>query len=457
MVLGSGRNLTNRFRSLLGLPATDVPGQAPDREASTVVSDRRDPDDGGYRLPDFLLERYQVKGVLGRGAFGIVYLAKDARIGRLIAIKQLYRRHSSNRAILSRFIQEARIAGQLEHPNIVTIFDVTGNSGAPCIVMEYLGGGNLATVLRNEGTLVPYRALTCIRGVVSGLDAAHRLRVIHRDVKPANILFDRRGNPKLGDFGVAHLPLEAGGLVQESEESPAGTPDFMAPEQADTSLPTDGRADLFSTGALLLRMLTGERIYNFGRCTDFESMSEVILGAKASEQAEDYLSGAKEEVRNLVVGFLAHHPDDRPANAAAALKLIDNAIAAIRPPSSWQTGRDYGPASSTDLFSDLLRLFLVDGIVTPPERHELDLRAARLGVSTQEARRLEEDIRSEMSLPQLKDLENYEEQASAWMTAGGDPAAHDELDELARSLNISPSEQQLIEGEIRAQRELDQS
>ncbi|HSL83849.1 MAG TPA: serine/threonine-protein kinase, partial [Thermoanaerobaculia bacterium] len=206
------------------------------------------------------LGRYKVLDEIGRGAMGVVYLARDPLIGRLVALKTF--RMSAALAgkelamYRARFIREAQSAGILSHPNIVTIHDVVEESeeGATFIAMEYVRGTDLKERLAGEGRLALADAVHVVTQVAEGLDYAHSKGVVHRDVKPANILLTEDRQVKLTDFGIARL--DTSNLTLEGQL--LGTPNYMAPEQIQGQA-TDHRADVFSLGVVLYEMLTGEK------------------------------------------------------------------------------------------------------------------------------------------------------------------------------------------------------
>jgi serine/threonine protein kinase len=205
-----------------------------------------------------LIGRYEVLEEIGRGAMGIVYRARDPHIDRIVAIKTislLDLEPSEEREYRNRFQQEARTAGRLLHPGIVAVFDVGPESNDPYIVMEYVAGRPLSKLLTDANGRLPLAtALQMVGEVAEALDYAHREKVIHRDVKPANILLTPDGRAKLADFGIArmdqsHLTLP-GRLM--------GSPAYMAPEQMKGEA-VDARSDLFSLGVVLYRVTTGYR------------------------------------------------------------------------------------------------------------------------------------------------------------------------------------------------------
>lgn len=397
-------------------------------------------------LPASLAGRYRILKALGRGATGVVFQAKDLRIGRIIAIKQLYHKASAESLLHRRFLQEARIAGQLDNPNIVTIYDV--DDTVPCILMEYLGGNNLAARIRADAPLPTEMALDIMVGVLKGLAAAHSLSVVHRDVKPSNVLFDQYGIPKLSDFGIAHLPIEAGGLVDDAAEplgGVAGTPNYMAPEQMIPGGKIDARADLYAVGVMGYEMLTGERPYRLGGKGDLRAIRESIHAAPVPTAA-DFPPEVPAHVREIVLRLLPRDPTRRFTSATAAL----DAIAETRAELVTLTGASHLAsdvmATRLEMYEDILRLFLVDGVISPPERRELIKRAQRLGIKPRQAAKSEERVRVELDLPLLKDIQQFEDMVKELAAAGqlGDEE-REALRHYGSSLGLSEEQQRKIE------------
>jgi tRNA A-37 threonylcarbamoyl transferase component Bud32 len=203
------------------------------------------------------LGRYEIVDEIGKGAMGVVYLAKDPLIGRLVALKTFRVGYSVKDEELqqfrSRFIREAQSAGILSHPNIVTIHDVVDSSdeGATFIAMEYVRGTNLKELLQSEHGISVSFAIDVVSQVASALDYAHSKGVVHRDIKPANILITPDNRVKLTDFGIARM--NTSNLTHEGQL--LGTPNYMAPEQI-LGKELDHRADVFSLGVVFYEMLT---------------------------------------------------------------------------------------------------------------------------------------------------------------------------------------------------------
>ena len=205
--------------------------------------------------PQFKLGRYEIAAEIGRGAMGTVYKAHDPLIERTVALKtiRLDLSHQARQVFEERFYREAKSAGRLNHPNIVTIYDVGETDGSAYIAMEYLEGESLDMLLDNHIRLSVARIAHITLQIANGLAYAHQHGVIHRDVKPANIILMRSGRVvKITDFGIAHIPT--GGQTEDG--TLLGSPRYMSPEQVQGRA-VDGRSDVFSLGVVLYEMLTG--------------------------------------------------------------------------------------------------------------------------------------------------------------------------------------------------------
>ena len=204
-------------------------------------------------LPD----RYAEPRLIGHGGMGEIYLARDRDLGRQVAIKLLAERFAEDAELRQRFTREALMAARLStHPNMVTIFDVGEFRSRPYIVMEYMAGGTLAEQAA-EGPIPAGRALAWLGQAADALDAAHAEGIVHRDVKPANLLLDERGEVHVADFGVARVLDEStSGLTAPG--TVLGTAGYISPEQAQGQ-PSTASSDLYSLGIVAFELLTGSR------------------------------------------------------------------------------------------------------------------------------------------------------------------------------------------------------
>ena len=245
------------------------------------------------RLEDLIgqrLGRYEIVALVGRGGMAAVYRAHDTALRRDIALKVLYPQFGGDAALVERFQREAVLAANLDHPNILPIYDVGETNGLVYIAMRLLSGRSFADTLRMRGALPPSELVPIVEQIASALDYAHARQIVHRDIKPANILIEgleigdgRRGtghpNPQspipsphavLTDFGIAKSldPLASGLTVTGML---IGTPEYMAPEQITGGSQVDGRADIYALGVLVYRALTGRRPFEGGT-------QEVLMG-----------------------------------------------------------------------------------------------------------------------------------------------------------------------------------
>jgi eukaryotic-like serine/threonine-protein kinase len=238
-----------------GRPAA-VPASAPGEAAKSAAPGGASPLRDAAGEPQ-RLGRYQLDREIGRGAMGIVYLGRDTAINRLVAIKAIPLATEFSESELAeartRFFREAETAGRLNHPNIVTIYDVGEERGLAYIAMEYLKGRHLSDYATFDTLLEPRKVLDLVGRTAQALAFAHKQQVVHRDIKPANIMYDPSGDVlKITDFGIARLT----GTGTTRTGIVLGTPSFMSPEQLEGRTVT-GRSDLFSLGVSLFQLLTG--------------------------------------------------------------------------------------------------------------------------------------------------------------------------------------------------------
>jgi serine/threonine protein kinase len=203
--------------------------------------------------PGYRVAGYQLEELVGVGGMAAVYRARDERLGRVVALKLL----AGDESLRTRFVREARAVAAVDHPHIIPVFAAGEADGMQYIAMRFVPGETLAGILRTSAPLAPKRAAALISAVASALDAAHAAGLVHRDVKPGNILVDgRRGGPEhpyLTDFGIARAMMSAGTLTVSGQF--LGTPDYAAPEQINGQ-PVDGRADQYALGCVAYEVLT---------------------------------------------------------------------------------------------------------------------------------------------------------------------------------------------------------
>src|SRR5262245_46494604 len=204
--------------------------------------------------PQVIANRFELGGIIGQGGMGDVFLGRDRQTGQPVAIKSLKPDVlRSDPGILERFAREGEALRKLDHPNIVKVLATAEDSGQHYIIMEYVGGGSLATLLKQQPQLPVARVLEIALDLADALTRVHRLHVIHRDIKPANVLLAEDGTPKLTDFGVAHMGDQSR-LTQTG--SMIGTYLYLSPEACHGEK-LDARSDIWAFGVLLYEMLAG--------------------------------------------------------------------------------------------------------------------------------------------------------------------------------------------------------
>jgi eukaryotic-like serine/threonine-protein kinase len=198
--------------------------------------------------------RYRLEAKLGSGGMSTVYLARDQTLDRQVAVKVMHREMSEQADQLARFRQEARAVAKLSHPNVVSVIDAGEDGGHPYIVFEYVAGETLKQRVSRDGALAPQEAIAYAIEIARGLSMAHARKMVHRDIKPQNILIDAEGRAKLTDFGISRQ-LEQDGMTATGRV--LGTTDYVAPEQA-MGRQVDPRSDIYSLGVVLYEMLVGQ-------------------------------------------------------------------------------------------------------------------------------------------------------------------------------------------------------
>ncbi len=261
---------------------------------------------------------YRVEELIGRGGMGEVYRAHDGRLDRNVALKILAPRYADDDAFRERLLRESRLAASLDHPNVVPVYDAGEADAGFYLAMRYVEGADLRAVLRREGALAPARVIEIVSQVAGALDAAHTKGLVHRDVKPSNVLIDERGHCYLADFG---LTQSVSGRGQATDGSLLGTLDYVAPEQIRGD-EVDGRADVYALGCMLFECLTGE--VPFRRPSEVATIYAHLEDEPPSASA--HRSGLPPAIDAVFVRAMAKEPDERYSSCA---ELVADASAAL--------------------------------------------------------------------------------------------------------------------------------
>lgn len=278
------------------------------------------------RTGTLLESRYELVRLIGAGGMGEVYEARHRELGRRVAVKFLLPKYAANPELVTRFENEARAAGLLDHENIVAVTDIgVAPDGARYLVMELLHGEDGSQLLARCGALAPERATVLVQQVCRGLSAAHESGIVHRDLKPANLFVTRRADGsdlvKLLDFGIAKLLPDAGAQDAQVTGPALGTPQYMSPEQARGDSIVDARTDVFALGAILYEFLSGQRA--------FVAESTLQLLHRIATRAPTPLAQLRPELSgqlcNIVEKALAKDPERRFASAPE----FEEALAAL--------------------------------------------------------------------------------------------------------------------------------
>lgn len=266
--------------------------------------------------------RYKIVGELGHGTMGVVYKAHDPQIDRMVALKVLRLDRMTSKAFVSRFLKEARAIGRLSHPHIVTIYDVGEDHGTVYIAMEHLVGEPFNEVVKS-GRLTLVESLEIARQVAETLDYAHRQGIVHRDVKPSNIILGEENQVKLTDFGIARIEDTASGHQTQAGEI-LGTPVYMSPEQV-MGQTVDGRSDLFSIGVILYEMVAGRR--PFGGNNIAAIFRSITQDAPAPPDRDNPF--ITKELADLVLKCLAKPPEERFQTGGQLADAITEVIPSV--------------------------------------------------------------------------------------------------------------------------------
>ncbi len=262
---------------------------------------------------------YRIDRVIGRGGMSVVYLAEHLRLGRRVALKVLAPQLAENQKFRDRFLRESKIAASIDHPNIVPIYDADESEGTLYIAMRYVDGTDLHRLLRDEGKLEPERAAGIVTQVGAALDAAHGNDLVHRDVKPGNVLLTSDDHVYLSDFGLTKRALSVSGVTETGQL--VGTLDYVAPEQIKGD-PVDARADVYSLGCIVYECLTGQ--IPFPR-----DMEVAVLWAHVQDpppKVTDVRIELPTEIDDVVGHAMAKDPAERTPSAGAVATELRTAL-----------------------------------------------------------------------------------------------------------------------------------
>lgn len=260
-----------------------------------------------------LAGRYEATQLLGRGAMGEVWLARDTLLGRTVAIKRILTGPATTDATLAeRMMREARLAATLQHPNVVAVYDIIHEGGVPNLVMEYVQGETLADRLKRTGRLAPTEAAGLISGICDALAHAHSAGILHRDVKPANVLVDARSRAKLADFGIARAG-GSGDTALTGTGQFIGTVQYLAPEIA-LGQPATPASDMYALGATLYALVEGRSPLDTGSAADEATAAQLLRLVSTPPRQPEHAG----PLIDLLGRLLATAPEHRPDAATSA-------------------------------------------------------------------------------------------------------------------------------------------
>lgn len=284
--------------------------------------------------------KYEVQQLVGEGAMGVVYRALDPMLNRSVAVKVMNDALALDESFRTRFLREARAAGSLQHPNVITVYDCGETDGHLYIAMEFVEGTDLEQVIASKVPLTLPEKLDIVIGVLNGLAYAHKRGIVHRDMKPANIRVNEEGRALIMDFGIAHTTssnVTKTGLV-------LGTPNYMAPEQVTGGAITP-QTDIFSVGVVLYELLTNVKPFEG---PTLHSVLFMIVGEMPSPPAT-VVSGLRADLSDVVMKALAKEPDERFASAADMANALTKISTSLSSGGKAQASRTLSLRSSIDL------------------------------------------------------------------------------------------------------------
>ncbi len=302
--------LTQVASQISALPAAEGPAVSPARASS-----EQDSDDS---LCGTTLGGYKIISRLGAGAMGVIYKAEQIALERVVALKMLNESLADDAAFVNRFLAEACSVAALNHPNLIQIFDVVNDDKRVYFSMEFIEGESVGALLDRQNKLDLAMALDIVIQIASALGEAHQTGIIHRDVKPDNILLTTAGVAKLSDLGIAKRDDQTSGDVEQ--QGMVGTPYYVSPEQAFDSDEVDARADFYSLGATFFHLVTGEVPYS-GRTAGAIFMKQAKL---PTPEVSDLDPGLPIEINRVIRQMMDKNPDNRYPHAAALVEALED-------------------------------------------------------------------------------------------------------------------------------------
>lgn len=266
---------------------------------------------------------YEVQSVVGLGGVGVLYRARQLRLDRPVALKLVEPEVARDPVVRERLRREARAVASIDHPNVVPLYEAGEEDGTVYIATRWIEGTELGALIHDEGPLDPVRAARTAAQIAAALDTAHGKGLVHRDVKPSNVILTDEGHVYLTDFGLAKRAQTAPGLTKADQM--LGTVDYVAPEQIEGSEP-DARGDLYSLGCVLFEMLTGAPPFADQKGAMGKMWAQVNVEPPPLRRWRDDVPAALEDV---MLGAMAKDPDARPTAAA----FEEAVIAAVGEPS----------------------------------------------------------------------------------------------------------------------------
>src|SRR5438105_8291058 len=289
------------------------------------------------RIPgERYIGKYRVKGELGRGGMGAVYLAEQPGLGREVAIKELLQ--TADPVALRRFLQEAQVMARTSHPNLVQVHDMELMGNVNYLVLEFVRGRSLRDWM-NQTPIPPPQVFAVMHGVLQALDYAHRHAIVHRDMKPENVLISEEGMVKVADFGIARLTDDTGvGGTATKTGTTVGTPQYMSPEQVASSR-VDGRSDLYSAGIMFYELVAGQPPFT---ATDADGPFTLMAKhVQAPPQPPSvFRPGLNPDLEELILKSLSKRPEDRFQTGKEFDEAISPAADQMSP--GWQRSLEPG-------------------------------------------------------------------------------------------------------------------